>query len=59
MILYRNKSNLQYYRARGGQVFTSKDTIVWWPSVFTEWNLSDYTDIFEVVEPPSVTLENK
>ena len=59
MTLYRNMFNLQYYRARGGQVFTSKDAIVWWPSVFTVWNLSDNPDIFVVVEHPSVTLENK
>lgn len=59
MTLYRNMFNLQYYRVGDGWVSTSKDTIVWWPSVFTEWNLSGNPDIFMVVEPPSVTLENK
>lgn len=59
MTLYRNKRNRKYYRATGGKVFTSKDTIVWWPSVFTEKNLLDYADTFEVVEPPYISLENK
>lgn len=59
MTLYRNTRNQQYYRARGGQVFTSKDTIVWWPSVFTEQNFLDWPDLFVIVEPPSITLENK
>lgn len=59
MTLYRSTLSLRYYRVRGGQVFTSKDTIVWYPSVFTVWDILDNPSIFVAVEPPSVTLENK
>ena len=59
MTLYRNTQNLQYYRVRKGMVYVPRDTIVWRPSVFTEQNLLNWPDIFAVVEPPSVTLENK
>lgn len=58
MTLYRNTQNLQYYRVRKGMVYVSRDTIVWRPSVFTMWNLL-YNPTFAVVEPPSITLENK
>lgn len=57
--LYINTQNLQYYRVRNGRVYVSRDTIVWRPSVFNVWDLSDNPSIFAVVEPPSVTLENK
>ena len=59
MTLYRNKYNLRYYRVRRGGVSYSKDGIIWWPSTFTERNLSDNPNIFEVVEAPTVTLEKK
>lgn len=59
MTLYRNTQNQQYYRVRKGKVYGSRDTIVWRPSVFTEQNLLNWPDIFVVVEPPSITLENK
>lgn len=59
MTLYRNKYNLRYYRVRRGRVSYTKDGIIWWPSTFTARNLSDNPNIFEVVETPAVTLENK
>lgn len=59
MTLYRNKYNLRYYRVRRGRVSYSKDGVIWWPSILTEGNLSDNPNVFEVVETPSVTLENK
>jgi hypothetical protein len=59
MTLYRNKYNLQYYRVIQGRVSYSKDTIVWWPSMFTARKLLDYPNIFEVVEHTPITLENK
>lgn len=59
MTLYRNKYNSLYYRVIQGRVSYSKDTIVWRPTVISTSDLSRNPNIFELVGPPSITLENK
>lgn len=59
MTLYRNKLNHKYYKVSRDRVFLSRDKVVWYPSVFTVRNLEEDTHLFEVVEHPPITLENK